>query len=175
MSLPPVYNLKDWISRHQDKLKPPVCNEQVWRDREFIVMVIGGPNQRTDYHVDPGEEWFYQIQGDMVLKVVADGRPQDIPIREGEMFLLPALVPHSPQRLRDTVGMVIERVRRPGEKDHLRWYCESCREPLYDAEFQLVDITQQLKPVFDAFYGDEQLRTCRRCKTVHPAPAPARA
>ena len=93
-------------------MRPPVGNKRVFRDGDFVIMVVGGPNARKDYHVDPGEEFFYQIEGDMVLKTMQDGRPVDVPIREGEILLLPPLVPHSPQRRADTVGLVIERQRR---------------------------------------------------------------
>ena len=175
MSLPVPLNLNAWIEEHRAELKPPVGNKLVWQDTEFTVMIVGGPNQRKDYHVDPGEEWFYQIEGDMVLKVIEDGTPRDVVIREGEMFLLPALVPHSPQRFPDTVGMVIERRRRPDELDHLRWYCEGCGEVLHDESFHCTDLGTQLKPVIERFHADEALRTCDACGAVMAAPEPARA
>lgn len=167
-------NLMSWIRENRDSLKPPVGNKLVWKDTEFNVMVVGGPNTRKDYHIDPGEEWFYQIEGDMVLKVIEDGERRDISIREGEMFLLPAFVPHSPQRFADTVGMVIERSRRPEEKDHLRWYCEECDEVLYDESFHCTDLGTQLKPVIEKFHGDEGLRTCKKCGAVMEVPTAAR-
>jgi 3-hydroxyanthranilate 3,4-dioxygenase len=166
------YNLKAWIEENRELLKPPVGNKMVWRDSEFLVMVVGGPNRRKDYHIEDGEEFFYQVEGDMTLRVMEQGRPREIPIREGEIFLLPAGIPHSPQRPANTVGMVIERVRKPGELDHLRWYCEQCGEVLHDAEFQLVDLGTQLKPVIEQFYADEKLRTCKHCGAVmQPPPA----
>jgi 3-hydroxyanthranilate 3,4-dioxygenase len=116
--MPGPLHLKTWIDENRHLLKPPVGNKLVWKDTEFNVMIVGGPNTRKDYHVDPGEEFFYQVEGDMVLKVIEDGKPRDIAIREGEMFLLPAGVPHSPQRFPNTVGMVVERARRPEERDH---------------------------------------------------------
>lgn len=164
-------NLRKWIEEHRHLLKPPVGNAQIWKDAEFIVMVIGGPNQRKDYHLDPGEEFFYQLEGDIVLKVVEEGTHRDIPIREGEVLLLPAMVPHSPQRPPNTVGMVLERVRKRGELDHFRWYCERCGEILHDVELQLTDITTQLAPIFEAFWkGDPKHRTCRKCGTVLTPP-----
>jgi 3-hydroxyanthranilate 3,4-dioxygenase len=172
MPLAPI-NLKRWIDEHRELLKPPVGNKMVWQDREFLVMVVGGPNQRKDYHVEEGEEFFYQIEGDIVLKVIEDGEPRDIPICEGEMFLLPAGVPHSPQRPAGTVGLVIERQRQQGELDHLRWFCEKCGAQLHDAEFQLVDLGKQLKPIIEGYYADKNLRTCRNCGHVMEVPAPA--
>ena len=131
MSALKPFNFRAWIDAHREYLKPPVCNKLVFRDSEFIIMVVGGPNSRTDYHDDPGEEFFYQIEGDMVLRTIQDGERVDIPIREGEVFLLPARVPHSPQRFANTVGLVIERKRRPDEQDGFLWYCDHCQYPLY--------------------------------------------
>lgn len=171
MPIPPVFNLQSWIDSHRHLLKPPVGNAQIWQDREFMVTVVGGPNQRKDYHVDPGEELFYQIEGDIVLRVVDDGVPRDLRIRQGEIFLLPAYVPHSPQRPPGTIGMVVERQRRPDEEDRFQWYCEQCGELLYDTHFHLTELTTQLEPVFKAFYGgDEALRTCAQCGTVMAPP-----
>src|SRR4051812_29176832 len=104
-------NFKRWIDEHRHLLKPPVGNAQVWEDREFLVTVVGGPNARKDYHINEGEEFFYQLEGDITLKVMDQGQAEDIPIREGEIFLLPPSVPHSPQRPAGTVGLVLERKR----------------------------------------------------------------
>jgi 3-hydroxyanthranilate 3,4-dioxygenase len=157
------FNLARWIDEHRHLLKPPVGNKRVFRDTEFIVMVVGGPNSRKDFHVDPAEEFFFQLEGDMVLRTVQGGHVVDVPIRQGEVLLLPAGVPHSPQRFPDTVGLVIERERRPGERDGLQWYCEACESLLYEEFFELHDIETQFPPVFDRFFGDDALRTCRRC------------
>ena len=165
-----AFSLEHWIDEHRHLLKPPVGNAQVWRDSEFIVMIVGGPNRRNDYHIDPGDEFFYQLEGDMVLRVMEDAGPQDIPIREGEVLMLPALVPHSPQRVTNTVGMVVERVRREDERDHLRWYCDQCNEVLHDAAFHCSDIETQLAPIIEAFYGDAALRTCKKCGSVLELP-----
>ena len=171
MSFP--YNLKAWVEEHRELLKPPVGNKMVWQDREFLVMVVGGPNQRKDFHVEDGEEFFYQIEGDIVVRVMEENGPRDVAIREGEIFLLPAGVPHSPQRPAGTVGLVIERKRRDGELDHLRWYCEGCGEILHDSAFPLTDLGTQLKPIIEEFYSDEKLRTCGSCNAVMEVPAPA--
>jgi 3-hydroxyanthranilate 3,4-dioxygenase len=158
-----AFNFMQWIEAHRDRLRPPVCNQVVFEDSEFIVMVVGGPNTRTDYHWDPGEEFFYQVEGDMLLKTVQDGAIVDLPIREGEMLLLPAGVPHSPQRFADTVGMVIERKRRPEEKDGFMWFCDHCGHKLYEEFLHVSDIVSQLPPVFDRFYSDPDNLRCDAC------------
>jgi 3-hydroxyanthranilate 3,4-dioxygenase len=173
MSTPSVFNLKGWVEEHRHLLKPPVGNARVYDDTDFIIMVVGGPNVRKDYHVNPTEEFFYQIEGDITLKIIENGTRRDVAIREGDIFLLPPMIPHSPQRPAGTVGMVVERKRPEGQNDHLRYYCEKCGEILYDPEFYLTDIVKQLKPLMDSFWGDESLRTCKKCGTVMQPPVPA--
>ncbi len=159
-------NFQQWIERHRQLLKPPVGNKRVFEDGDFIIMVVGGPNSRSDYHLDPGQELFYQIEGDMLLKTRQNGRLLDVPIRQGEMLLLPAHVPHSPQRPADTVGLVIERRRRSGERDGFQWYCERCEALLHEELIELTDIEKQLPPVFERFYASAVARTCKRCGSV---------
>jgi 3-hydroxyanthranilate 3,4-dioxygenase len=161
-----AFNLRQWIDANRALLKPPVGNKRVFRDGDFIIMVVGGPNARKDYHVDPGEEFFYQLEGDMVLRTIQEGRPVDVPIRAGEVLLIPPKLPHSPQRPVNTVGLVIERVRKAGELDGFQWYCEQCGERLYEEFFELTDIERQFPPVFERFFADVARRTCRRCGTV---------
>ncbi len=170
MGLVSPCNLKAWVVENRHVLKPPVGNKMVWKDAEFLVMVVGGPNRRKDFHVEEGEEFFYQIEGNITLRVMEDGKPREIEIKEGEIFLLPARIPHSPQRPANTVGMVVERQRKPGELDHLRWYCEQCGEVLHDASFQLEDLASQLKPIIEEFYADESVRTCNSCHAVMQPP-----
>ncbi len=174
MSQLAAFNLKGWIDEHRDLLKPPVGNKMVWQDSEFLVMIVGGPNQRKDYHVEEGEEFFYQIEGDIIVKIIEEGKPRDVHIREGDIFLLPAGIPHSPQRPANTVGMVVERKRETGELDHLQWFCDECGEMLYDSSFQLEDLGKQLKPIIEDFYASEDLRTCNKCAAVMEVPAPAK-
>ncbi|HZH42667.1 MAG TPA: 3-hydroxyanthranilate 3,4-dioxygenase [Lysobacter sp.] len=168
--LPAPLDLQAWIEEHRHLLKPPVGNKCLY-DGEFIVMAVGGPNQRTDYHVDEGPEWFYQLEGEMVLRIQEDGRVRDIPIRAGQTFLLPPRVPHSPQRMPDSVGLVIERKRLPGERDGLMWFCERCNTRLYEEFFELRDIERDFPPVFERFYRSREHRTCPSCGHLHPAPA----
>ena len=164
MTLP--FNLREWIDAHRELLKPPVCNREIYAGSEFIVMIVGGPNSRKDYHDDPGPELFHQIEGDMLLKTMQDGQPVDIPIRAGDIFLLPPHVPHSPQRFAGTVGLVVERQRMPSEKDGFLWFCERCNTKLYDEYLHVADIVVDLPPVLERFWSDPARRTCRQCGAV---------
>jgi len=168
-----AFNLKGWIDQHRHLLKPPVGNALVFQDTDFQVMIVGGPNSRNDYHIDPYEELFYQLEGNIVVRVMEDAGPRDIAIREGDIFLLPPHVPHSPQRGPHTVGMVIERARPAGDLDRFRWYCGKCHAVLHEAALHVSDLGSQLKPVLESVAGDTALRTCRRCGMVNPPPAPA--
>lgn len=165
-----AFNFQRWIDDHRALLRPPVCNQQVFEDGEFIVMVVGGPNARDDYHYDEGEEFFYQLEGDMLLRTIQDGARVDVPIRQGEILLLPPRVPHSPQRFADTVGLVIERQRRPEELDGFMWFCDVCDHLLYEEYLHVHDIVSQLPPVFDRFYDDAANRTCGQCGAVKALP-----
>ena len=167
------FSFQRWIDEHRHLLRPPVGNAQVFEDTDFIVMVVGGPNQRTDYHDDPLEEFFYQLEGDMVLRLMEDGRPRDLPLRAGEIFLLPPHVRHSPQRPAGSVGLVIEYRRPAGARDGFEWYCLACHARVHRVEVQLQSIVRDLPPLFEQFYGDAALRTCPACGTVHPGRAAA--
>jgi 3-hydroxyanthranilate 3,4-dioxygenase len=161
-----VLDFQRWIDDNRHLLKPPVGNKEVYPHGDFIVMVVGGPNTRKDYHYDEGPEFFYQLEGEMVLKTMQDGKPVDYPIRAGEIFLLPPRVPHSPQRMAGSVGLVIERKRMPGEKDGLMWFCDTCHNKLYEEYFTLKDIEKDFPPVFDRFFGNDDYRTCSECGAV---------
>jgi len=165
-----AFNFRRWIDEHRHLLKPPVGNKLVFTDSEFIIMVVGGPNSRKDFHVDPGEEFFYQLEGGITLATVQDGKRVDIGIGEGDIFLLPPNMPHSPRRPANTVGLVIERTRRPGELDGFQWYCENCGTRLYEEFVEVTNIETQLPPVFDRFFGSLANRTCRSCGTVMERP-----
>ena len=167
--LPNPLNLQAWIEEHRELFKPPVGNKCIY-DGDFIVMVVGGPNTRTDYHFEDGPEFFYQLEGEMVLRIQDDGKPRDIPIRAGEIFLLPPRTPHSPQRMPGSVGLVIERKRLEHENDALMWFCVNCNHKLYEEFFHLVDIEQDFFRVFERFYRDDALRTCKQCGTLNPRP-----
>jgi 3-hydroxyanthranilate 3,4-dioxygenase len=172
--LPHPLNLQAWIEEHRHLLKPPVGNKCIY-DGDFIVMIVGGPNTRTDYHFEDGPEFFYQLEGEMVLRIQehsdeGPAKPRDIPIKAGEIFLLPPRTPHSPQRMPGSIGLVIERRRLEHEDDALMWFCVNCNHKLYEEFFHLVDIEQDFFRVFERFYRDDALRTCRQCGTLNPRP-----
>jgi len=160
-------NFKQWIDEHRHLLKPPVGNAQIWADREFMVTVVGGPNARTDYHINQGEEFFYQVEGDIVLRCLIEGKAEELAIREGEIFLLPPNTPHSPQRPPHTVGLVLERRRLAHELDTFLWVCDRCGEKLYSESFHLTDLVAQLPPVFARYWGSAANTTCKACGRTH--------
>jgi len=170
-----AFSLKGWIDQNRHRLKPPVGNAQVFPDRDFIVMIVGGPNARKDYHLNPTEELFYQIEGDITLKVIENGQNRDIPIREGDIFLLPPYIPHSPQRPANTIGMVVERQRPAGQQDHLQFYCEKCGAIVHEPEFDMKDIVNQLKKIMEEYWSpsNTKVRTCKKCGTVMQPPTAA--
>lgn len=170
MAIPNPIDLKKWIDDNRSSLKPPVGNKVIYKDTDFIIMVVGGPNCRKDFHYNEGEEFFYQLQGDMQLPIIEDGKKRVITIKEGEVFILPPRVPHSPQRKADTVGLVVERRRPEGELDSCMWYCEQCDNLLYKATFQLDDIVTQLPILMQSFYDNEELRKCKECGAVMEPP-----
>jgi 3-hydroxyanthranilate 3,4-dioxygenase len=159
------FNLQHWIDENRDLLKPPIGNKNLYKEAgDFIVMVVGGPNARKDYHFNESEELFYQVEGNITVRIQYEGKAQDIEIKEGEMFLLPARVPHSPIRGENTVGLVIERVRSGTElTDGLFWFCEKCNTELKQYRFKLENIEKDFIPRFKAFYSSKELRTCKSC------------
>ncbi len=170
------FNLKHWIEENRHLLKPPVGNAEVYKHAgDFIVMIVGGPNSRKDFHYNESEELFYQLEGDIVVRIQEDGKLVDIPIREGDMFLLPGKTPHSPQRGANTVGLVVEAVRNENEIDGFIWFCENCHEKLYEEYLKLTDIVSQLPPLMNRFYSDPEKRRCKHCGTVMEPPAPPKA
>ena len=166
----PAINFERWVKEHEHLLKPPVNNKQMWeRTGDFIVQVVGGPNQRTDYHVDPYEEWFYQVKGNMRVELMTEDGPKTVHIGEGEMWLLPRNIPHSPQRPEPgSIGIVIERIREEGTEEAFQWYCPNCSAKVHEVWLQVRDIVADLPPVFQAFYSDERARACQNCGTLHP-------
>ena len=167
MTIKKPFNLQQWIDDNRHILKPPVGNKNLYVDAgDYIVMVVGGPNARKDYHYNESEELFYQLEGDIVVKIQDEGKAVDIPIKAGEMFLLPAKVPHSPIRSEGSVGLVIERIREAQHQDGLIWFCDNCNHKLHETFFPLKNIEKDFLPRFKHFYGSKALRTCDNCGTV---------
>lgn len=164
------FSFQKWIEENRADLKPPVGNKKVFEDGDFIIMAVGGPNTRKDYHDDPGEEFFFQVEGDMVLRIMENGKPRDVEIKQGEMFLLPPHVYHSPQRKENTVGLVVERKRQEGELDGFLWFCDKCHNKLHEVKVQMRDIVKDLPPLFDAFWNSDYNRACKACGHIMPLP-----
>ena len=167
-----AFGLKGWIDENRHLLQSSAPNKQVFEDADFIVFIVGGPNKRKDYHINPTEELVYQLEGDITIKVIEDGKKRDIPIHEGDVFLLPPNIPHSPQRPANTVGIVVERWRPVGQEDQLRFYCEKCDNILFNPQFYLTEIAE-VQALMDQFWADESLRTCKKCGTVMQPPQAA--
>ena len=162
------FNLQQWINDNRGILKPHVGNKNLYVEAgDFIVMVVGGPNARKDYHFNESEELFYQIDGDITVKIQENGNASEISIREGEMFLLPGNVPHSPIRGENTVGLVIEKVRKGTDLvDGLMWFCDDCNHLLHEYKFPLSNIEKDFIPRFKEFYASNEKRTCKKCAKV---------
>ena len=176
MSLFQPINLLKWVEEHKDQLKPPVGNKMVWKDeRGTIVMIVGGPNKRKDYHVNVTEEFFYQIKGDIIVGIISPetGEPEDIVIREGEIYLLPANIPHNPKRPAGTIGLVVEQPRPEGACDKLQFYSDDTHDLLWEAEFKLENIETDLKRIMEEFWSDEGKRTNPKTGSVLALPEEA--
>ncbi|MDA9952130.1 3-hydroxyanthranilate 3,4-dioxygenase [Chitinophagales bacterium] len=167
MKIAPPFNLNKWIEENRDLLKPPIGNKNLYKEAgDYIVMIVGGPNARKDYHYNETEELFYQLEGDILVKIQVDGKSVDVPIKQGEMFLLPAKIPHSPIRPEGSVGLVIEIKRTEHLTDGLLWFCDECNNKLHESYFQLRNIEQDFLTSFNTFYSSEDMRTCSKCSKV---------
>ena len=162
------FNLNQWIADNRDLLKPPVGNKNLYHESgDYVVMIVGGPNARKDYHLNETEELFYQLEGEALIKIQVDGKCVEVPLKAGDMYLHPAGVPHSPGRMAGGVGLVIERVREgKGFKDGLLWFCDHCNTKLHEVYFELHNIETDFQPHFKAYYSSEDLRTCKTCGHV---------
>ena len=170
-TLPPI-DLMKWIEQHRHEMKPPVSNKYLYDGEDFFVMIINGPNARNDFHVTNSEEFFYQLKGDIVVRIVEDGKIKDMIVREGNTFFVPGNVPHSPTRPPGTLGLVIERRRPPGETEHLQFYCDHCDQLVHDLEFDCKDIVKHFAQAMEDFWADPDLSTCKNCGTRVTKPKP---
>ncbi len=171
----PKINLLKWIDEHPEAFTPPVMNKQFFHESsDAIIFVSKGPNTRNDFHVNPTEELFFQLKGDIAVRVrPLDGsEPHNVIVREGELFLLPRWVPHRPQRPAGTLGLIVEFPRGFDEngnpqKDGLQWYCPQDDELVYEDYFELKHIDRDLHRIMDDFWdGPEERRTCKECGYV---------
>lgn len=171
MKINPPFNLQEWIDANREQLKPPVGNRNLYKEaKDYIVMVVAGPNARKDYHYNETEELFYQLEGHIEVHVQEDGNKRTLKLGPGDMYLHPAKVPHSPVRHAGSIGLVVERRREHLDlKDGLLWYCDNCNHKLHEVYFTLNDIEKDFLPHFESFYNSEELRTCDRCGTVMEA------
>jgi 3-hydroxyanthranilate 3,4-dioxygenase len=163
-TLPPI-NLTKWVEENRHLMKPPVSNKYLYDGEDFFIMLINGPNARNDFHQTNSEEFFLQLQGDIIVRIFEDGKVKDVPVREGETFFIPGNVPHSPTRPPNTLGLVVERRRPPGEMEHLQWYCEKCHNLVEDIEFDCKDIVDHFKQAMEDFWADPKRSTCKKCGT----------
>jgi len=168
MSIQKPFNLNKWIEENRDLLKPPVGNKNLYIDSgDYIVMIVAGPNARKDFHYNETEELFYQLEGEITVYVQENGKKKAMNLSPGDMFLLPAKVPHSPSRTEGSIGLVVERKREGKDiPDGLLWFCENCNHKLYEVYFELHDIETDFLSHFKHFYNSEHLRTCEKCGTV---------
>jgi len=167
MAVAKPFNLQKWIDEHREELKPPVGNRNLYKEAgDYIVMIVAGPNARKDYHYNETEELFYQLEGDINVRIQEDGKAVDIPIKQGEMFLLPARIPHSPMRSEGSIGLVVELKRTKQDIDGLMWFCDNCNEKLHEDFFPLKNIEKDFLPRFKEYYGSDKLRTCKKCGNV---------
>ncbi|WP_282786338.1 3-hydroxyanthranilate 3,4-dioxygenase [Flavobacterium croceum] len=168
MSVAKPFNLPQWIEENKQLLQPPVANKNLYiHSGDYIVMIVGGPNARKDYHYNETEELFYQLQGEITVYIQENHQKKAMHLKAGDMFLLPAKIPHSPSRTENSIGLVIERKRENlGLKDGLLWFCDHCNHKLYEVYFELHNIEKDFLPHFEHFYNSEELRTCKHCGTI---------
>ncbi len=165
----PPFNFQRWVDEHEHLLRPPVGNQQVWKNTDFIVTVVGGPNERTDFHDDPYEEFFWQWKGEASLLMLDRGQYVDVHLREGDIFLLPPHMRHSPQRPQgDSRCLVIERTRPADVIDGFEWYCAQCANLVHRIDTHVASLVDDLPVAYARFYGSsEDERRCGQCGAVH--------
>ncbi len=166
-----TYHLKKWVADNQQLFNPPFrTNQLLVHQKDFLVMILRGPNTRLDFHIEPGDEFFYQVEGEMELVLKPEGEPrQNVRIKEGEIFVCPGGLPHSPRRFDNTWGLVIERKRRQEEKEEFAWFCEQCDELVLSRVVNQGSIPSQVTAVYTEFNASESMRTCKACGYVFPA------
>jgi 3-hydroxyanthranilate 3,4-dioxygenase len=171
LSVLKTIDVQRWV-RERKELgdRPYMSHDRIWNDG-FLVLLFDGPTppERMDFHINTSPEFFYQLVGDMHCRVLEDGVFRDFVVAEGEMFLLPARIPHRNSRDRGSLGIVVHQARDPGALDAIVWYCEKCQNVLHRVDYQLSSLREQLQEHIRNFLGSEALRTCKRCGTVMSA------
>lgn len=164
------FNFNKWIEENRDLLKPPVGNKNLYTEADdYIVMVVGGPNARKDYHYNETEELFFQLEGNIKVHIQEDGQKKTFELGPGDMYLHPGKIPHSPERSAGSIGLVVERKRTNLDaKDGLLWFCDNCNNKLYEVYFPLNNIEKDFLKHFREFYSSKELRTCDNCGEVMP-------
>ena len=173
MEIRKPFNLLHWIEENRGLLKPPVGNKNIYTESgDFIVMVVGGPNARKDYHYNETDEFFYQLEGSIQVAIQTEKGKEIITLNAGDVYLIPAKIPHSPMRSEGSIGLVIESKRaQTNTQDGLLWYCDHCNEKLHEVYFPLKNIETDFLSHFKTFYTSKELRTCKNCGEVMEADA----
>ncbi|WP_010254149.1 3-hydroxyanthranilate 3,4-dioxygenase [Myroides injenensis] len=168
MHIKGALNIYKWIEENRELLQPPVGNKNIYPlSDDYIIMVVGGPNARKDFHYNEAEEFFFQLEGTIYIDIQVEDQRKRITLKAGDIYLLPAKVPHSPIRTENSVGLVVEKKRKGAVgKDGLIWYCENCNTKLYEVYFELTNIETDFLPHFKHFYSSQELRTCKHCNTI---------
>jgi len=157
------FNLQNWIDENRGNWGQ---RRVIWQDSDFIAFVTRGPNKRKDYHINPGDEIFYQLEGELNLHYLKEDKRDVAVLRAGDLFLLPAKIPHSPRRADGSWTFVIERRRGAEEIDRFIWPCENCGSNLYETEVRFDDPGDAVNRATNSLKSDAVLATCKKCGQV---------
>ena len=157
------FNLRQWIDENRGNWGQ---RRVILEDSDFIAFMTRGPNRRKDYHINPGDEIFYQLEGELNLHYIdAEGKRQLALLKPGEIFLLSRNILHSPRRDDGSWTFVVERKRAPSELDRFIWPWEECGNKLYEATVHFDDPSKPVADATRALQADPGLATCKRCQT----------
>jgi 3-hydroxyanthranilate 3,4-dioxygenase len=157
------FNLQKWIDDNRGDWGQ---RRVIWQDSDFIAFVTRGPNRRKDYHINPGDEIFYQLEGELNLHYLKGDKQELAVLKAGDIFLLPRNVPHSPRRADGSWTYVVERTRGQSELDRFIWPCEQCGNQLYETTVRFDDPSDAVKKATDSLRADPALATCNQCRAV---------
>ena len=158
------FNLQQWIDENRGNWGQ---RRVIWEDSDFIAFVTRGPNRRKDFHINPGDEIFYQLEGELNLNYLGKERKAELALlKAGDLFLLPANVPHSPRRADGSWTLVVERTRQSKEQDRFIWICEECGNTLHETTVRFNEPSDAVATATAAMKADPKLATCSRCNAV---------